>query len=106
MTALARAGRTATSPSRLARSAPPLRGFGLDRLPPVQRRLARPDGVARFVQPLFRDHFELEFYVRRLAKNGVKLVSITREMGVRSSVLKWRKGCPPLSENMIVITIT
>ncbi len=29
----------------------------------------------------FRDHFELEFYVRRLAKNGVKLVSITQEMG-------------------------
>src|SRR5690606_13895809 len=25
----------------------------------------------------FRDHFELEFYVRKLAKNGVKLVSIT-----------------------------
>lgn len=29
----------------------------------------------------FRDHFELEFYIRRLAKNGVKLVSITQEMG-------------------------
>jgi site-specific DNA recombinase len=29
----------------------------------------------------FRDHFELEFYVRRLARNGVKLVSITQEMG-------------------------
>ena len=29
----------------------------------------------------FRDHFELEFHVRRLAKNGVKLVSITQEMG-------------------------
>ncbi|MDU6668024.1 MAG: recombinase family protein [Bradyrhizobium sp.] len=29
----------------------------------------------------FRDHFELEFYVRKLAKNGVKLVSITEEMG-------------------------
>ncbi len=26
----------------------------------------------------FRDHFELEFYVRKLAKNGVKLISITR----------------------------
>src|SRR5690606_7441680 len=26
-------------------------------------------------------HFELEFYVRKLAKNGVKLVSITQEMG-------------------------
>src|SRR5487761_1647593 len=29
----------------------------------------------------FRDHFELEFYVRRLARNGVRLVSITQEMG-------------------------
>jgi hypothetical protein len=29
----------------------------------------------------FRDYFELEFYVRKLAKNGVKLVSITQEMG-------------------------
>jgi len=29
----------------------------------------------------FRDDFELEFYVRKLAKNGVTLVSITQEMG-------------------------
>jgi site-specific DNA recombinase len=29
----------------------------------------------------FRDHFELEFYVRKLAKNGVRLVSNTQEMG-------------------------
>ena len=29
----------------------------------------------------FCDHFELEFYVRKLPKNGVKLVSITQEMG-------------------------
>jgi DNA invertase Pin-like site-specific DNA recombinase len=29
----------------------------------------------------FRDHFELEFYVRKLAKNGAKLVSIKQEMG-------------------------
>ncbi|BAV64477.1 recombinase family protein [Sphingobium cloacae] len=29
----------------------------------------------------FRDHFELEFYIRKLAKNGVRLVSITQEMG-------------------------
>ena len=29
----------------------------------------------------FRDHFELEFYVRKLAKNGIKLISITQEMG-------------------------
>ncbi|WP_446720711.1 recombinase family protein [Mesorhizobium sp. L-8-3] len=36
--------------------------------------------VHRFSR-FFRDHFELEFYVRKLAKNGVKLVSITQEMG-------------------------
>jgi hypothetical protein len=30
---------------------------------------------------LFRDHFELEFYLRRLAKNGIELVSITQEIG-------------------------
>jgi len=29
----------------------------------------------------FRDHFELEFYVRRLAKNGVKLISMTQALG-------------------------
>ena len=29
----------------------------------------------------FRDHFELEFYVRRLNKHGVKLVSRTQELG-------------------------
>ncbi len=28
-----------------------------------------------------RDHFELEFYIRKLAKNGVRLASITQEMG-------------------------
>jgi len=29
----------------------------------------------------FRDQFEFEFYVRKLAKNGVKVVSITQELG-------------------------
>jgi hypothetical protein len=29
----------------------------------------------------FRDAFGLEFYVRRLAKHGVRLVSITQELG-------------------------
>ncbi len=29
----------------------------------------------------FRDQFQLEFYVRRLAKNGGRLVSITQELG-------------------------
>jgi site-specific DNA recombinase len=34
-------------------------------------------GYSRF----FRDQFQLEFYVRRFAKNGVRLVSITQELG-------------------------
>ncbi|MBN9567089.1 MAG: recombinase family protein [Alphaproteobacteria bacterium] len=29
----------------------------------------------------FRDQFQLEFYVRRLAKNGIRLVSITQDLG-------------------------
>ncbi len=29
----------------------------------------------------FRDQFQLEFYVRRLARNGVRLVSITQDLG-------------------------
>lgn len=29
----------------------------------------------------FRDDFELEIYVRKLAKNGVRLISITQMMG-------------------------
>jgi site-specific DNA recombinase len=29
----------------------------------------------------FRDQFQLEFYVRKLAKNGVRLVSITQDLG-------------------------
>jgi site-specific DNA recombinase len=29
----------------------------------------------------FRDQFQLEFYVRRLAKSGLRLVSITQELG-------------------------
>jgi hypothetical protein len=41
MTAWARAGRTVANPSRLVRSAPPLRGFGLDRLSSARQRLAK-----------------------------------------------------------------
>jgi hypothetical protein len=37
--------------------------------------------VVHLFSRFFRDHFELEFYIRKLAKNGVKLVSITQEMG-------------------------
>lgn len=29
----------------------------------------------------FRDHFELEYYVRKLERNGVRLVSVTQEIG-------------------------
>lgn len=33
------------------------------------------------VKPGRFNHFELEFYVRELAKNGVRLVSMTQELG-------------------------
>ena len=29
----------------------------------------------------FRDQFQLEFYVRRLAKNGIRLTSVTQDLG-------------------------
>jgi len=52
----------------------------------------------------FRDHFELEFYVRRLAKNGVRLVFITQEMGddpmhgsLRCSTSTCRRRAPSTS---------
>lgn len=38
--------------------------------------------IVRSFSRFFRDHFELEFYVRKLAKNGVKLASITQGMGM------------------------
>jgi len=41
MTAWTQAGQTVASPSRLARAAPPLRGCGLDRLPPVRQGLSK-----------------------------------------------------------------
>jgi site-specific DNA recombinase len=40
----------------------------------------------------FRDQFQLEFYVRRLAKNGARLVSVIQELGdepTRSRSWKW-----------------
>jgi DNA invertase Pin-like site-specific DNA recombinase len=44
-----------------------------------------PDSAARSglhsFSRFFRDQFQLEFYVRRLAKNGVRLLSITQELG-------------------------
>jgi site-specific DNA recombinase len=60
-----------------------------DRRPEFQRMIeagtSRPPHfdivVVHSFSRFFRDHFELEFYVRKLARNGVKLVSITQEMG-------------------------
>jgi hypothetical protein len=37
--------------------------------------------VAHSFSRLFRDAFGLEFYLRKLAKHGVRLVSITQELG-------------------------
>ncbi len=60
-----------------------------DKRPEFQRLIeagtAKPSAfdivVVHSFSRFFRDHFELEFYVRKLAKNGVKLVSMTQELG-------------------------
>ena len=60
-----------------------------DRRPEFQRMIeagtSKPAPFYVFVvhsfSRFFRDAFDMEFYVRKLAKNGVKLVSITQEMG-------------------------
>lgn len=134
MTAWMRAGRTAGSPSRLARRPftcasrrrgrrtmmsrflirsgrakliGPLAAISSSRptWSPCVRHQRPPAEFQRMIEPgtskpapleivivhsfsrFFHDHFELGFYVRKLAKNGVKLLSISQ---VRSSVLRWR----------------
>ena len=60
-----------------------------DRRPAFQRMLEaaalRPPAfkviVVHSFSRFFRDQFQFEFYVRRLAKNGVRLVSITQDLG-------------------------
>lgn len=60
-----------------------------DRRPAFQQMIeagtARPSAfnvvVVHSFSRFFRDHFELEFYVRKLAKNGVRLLSMTQELG-------------------------
>ena len=60
-----------------------------DKRPEFQRMIERAcDGdnafdviVVHSFSRFFRDAFGLEFYVRKLAKHGVKLVSITQELG-------------------------
>jgi site-specific DNA recombinase len=60
-----------------------------DKRPEFQRMIERAcDGehafemiVVHSYSRFFRDAFGLEYYVRKLAKHGVKLVSITQELG-------------------------
>jgi site-specific DNA recombinase len=60
-----------------------------DRRPEFQRMIdaatAKPPAfdmiLVHSFSRFFRDQFQFEFYVRRLAKNGVRLVSITQELG-------------------------
>jgi site-specific DNA recombinase len=51
----------------------------------IEAALAKPAAfdviVVHSFSRFFRDQFQFEFYVRKLAKNGVKLVSITQELG-------------------------
>src|SRR5436189_4543073 len=53
-----------------------------DRRPEFQRMIdAATAKLVHSFSRFFRDQFQLECYVRRLAKNGVRLVSITQELG-------------------------
>jgi len=60
-----------------------------DRRPEFQRMIDAATGkpptfdviLVHSFSRFFRDQFQLEFYVRRLAKSGVRLVSITQELG-------------------------
>jgi site-specific DNA recombinase len=60
-----------------------------DKRPEFQRMIERACGgenafdviVVHSYSRLYRDAFGLEFYVRKLAKHGVKLISITQELG-------------------------
>jgi site-specific DNA recombinase len=60
-----------------------------DRRPEFQRMMdaaaARPPMfdviLVHSFSRFFRDQFQLEFYVRHLAKNGIRLISITQDLG-------------------------
>jgi site-specific DNA recombinase len=70
-----------------------------DKRPEFQRMIERAcDGehafdliVVHSYSRFFRDAFGLEFYVRKLAKHGVKLVSITQELGEDPAQLMMRQ---------------
>ncbi|MCU0732525.1 MAG: recombinase family protein [Hyphomonas sp.] len=51
----------------------------------IEAAMAKPPAftviVVHSFSRFFRDQFQFEFYVRKLAKNGVKLVSITQDLG-------------------------
>ena len=47
----------------------------------------------------FRDAFDMEFYVRKLAKNGIKLLSITQEIGDDPVHQMMRQIMAPFDEN-------
>lgn len=60
-----------------------------DRRPEFQRLIEAASGrpapfdiiLVHSFSRFFRDHFELEFHIRKLARNGVKLISITQAVG-------------------------
>ena len=47
----------------------------------VQARALRRGAGPQLLSRFFRDAFDMEYYYRKLAKNGVRLVSITQELG-------------------------
>ena len=74
-------GRDLCGAGRLRHQRPPTRVPAHDRGGHVASPRPSTWSIVHSFSRFFRDHFELEFYVRKLAKNGVKLVSITQEMG-------------------------
>lgn len=51
----------------------------------IDAALVKPPGFSIIIvysfSRFFRDQFQFEFYVRKLAKNGVRLISITQDLG-------------------------
>src|SRR5215472_2260636 len=77
-----------------------------DKRPEFQRMIDRAcDGenafdviVVHSFSRFFRDAFGLEFYVRKLAKHGVRLVSITQELGDDPAQVMMRQVIAPFDE--------
>jgi site-specific DNA recombinase len=121
MTAWARAGRTAASPSRLARSAPPLAARAAAMLASSGQQAITPQMVQRFARTARertridggyrRDHLRALAQRVEVADREVRIIGSKSNLlhaltategvkpatpGVRSSALSWRRWRPPV----------